>query len=210
MFDNEGHWIDDPLEVVNTKPDFSGMGLEPIKTKGIMTNKQAIDRWATYIIPAVFMAEDALKKAKPEWIERLRKLGEPGGEPPGVVAKEYCREVATIIVRSGSDYDTTSYNDHDHEVQQRYTEKIQVGDNVTDIMKLPCVRSAEKRNSKDSEVAYYLLEPSAMADSDRWQFAHPGDWLVKDENGKWHVMQERDELEKRLAQFVKEDRQKGL
>jgi hypothetical protein len=40
MIDNEGHWIDDPLEVVNTKPDFSGMGLEPIKTKGTMTDKQ--------------------------------------------------------------------------------------------------------------------------------------------------------------------------
>ena len=27
MFDNEGHWIDDPLTVVGVKPDFSGMGL---------------------------------------------------------------------------------------------------------------------------------------------------------------------------------------
>ena len=29
MFDNEGHWIDDPLDVMNTKPDFSGLGMEP-------------------------------------------------------------------------------------------------------------------------------------------------------------------------------------
>jgi hypothetical protein len=29
MFDNEGHWIDDPLDVVNAKPDFSGLGIEP-------------------------------------------------------------------------------------------------------------------------------------------------------------------------------------
>lgn len=29
MFDNEGHWIDDPLDVVNAKPDFSGLGMEP-------------------------------------------------------------------------------------------------------------------------------------------------------------------------------------
>ena len=31
-----------------------------------MTNKECIDRWADSIIPAVFMAEDALQKAKPE------------------------------------------------------------------------------------------------------------------------------------------------
>ena len=29
MFDNEGHWIDDPLDVVNAKPDFSELGMEP-------------------------------------------------------------------------------------------------------------------------------------------------------------------------------------
>ena len=29
MFDNEGHWIDDSLDVVNAKPDFSGIGIEP-------------------------------------------------------------------------------------------------------------------------------------------------------------------------------------
>ena len=32
-----------------------------------MTNKECIDRWAESIIPAVFKAEDALQKAKPEW-----------------------------------------------------------------------------------------------------------------------------------------------
>ena len=70
-----------------------------------MTNKEAIDRWAEYIIPAVFKAEDALQKAKPEWKERLRRLGEPGGEPPGTVAEEYCREIATIIVTQAADYE---------------------------------------------------------------------------------------------------------
>lgn len=39
-----------------------------------MTNKEAIDHWAEQIIPAVFKAEDALQKEKPEWKERLRKL----------------------------------------------------------------------------------------------------------------------------------------
>ena len=69
-----------------------------------MTNKETIDRWAELIIPAVFRAEDALQKAKPEWKERLKRLGEPGGEEPHKVAEEYCRAIATIIVTHGSDY----------------------------------------------------------------------------------------------------------
>ena len=69
-----------------------------------MTNKEAIDRWAEQIIPAVFKAEDALQKAKPEWKERLNHLGEPGGEDPHKVAAEYCRAIARIIVTQGSDY----------------------------------------------------------------------------------------------------------
>ena len=69
-----------------------------------MANKEAIDRWAEFIIPAVFKAEDALQKAKPEWKERLSKLGTDGGEDPTKVAAEYCREIATIIVTQASDY----------------------------------------------------------------------------------------------------------
>lgn len=69
-----------------------------------MTNKECIDRWAEQIIPAVFKAEDALQKAKPDWKERLDRLGQPGGEDPYKVTKEYCREIATIIVTQGSDY----------------------------------------------------------------------------------------------------------
>ena len=69
-----------------------------------MTNKETIDRWAEQIIPAVFKAEDALQKAKPEWKERLKHLGEPGGEDTQKVAKEYCTEIATIIVTQAADY----------------------------------------------------------------------------------------------------------
>ncbi len=63
-----------------------------------MTNKETIDRWAEQIIPAVFKAEDALQKVKPEWKERLKRLGEHGCEDMHKVAEEYCREIATIIV----------------------------------------------------------------------------------------------------------------
>ena len=73
------------------------------RMKSGMTNAQTIDRWARYIIPAVFRAEDALQKAKPEWKERLEKLGEPGGEDASKVAEEYCREIATIIVKQSKD-----------------------------------------------------------------------------------------------------------
>jgi hypothetical protein len=69
-----------------------------------MTNKETIDRWAEQIIPAVFNAEDALQKAKPEWKERLKHLGDLGGEDPHKAAEEYCREIATIIVTQAIDY----------------------------------------------------------------------------------------------------------
>lgn len=81
-----------------------------------MTNKEAIDRWATYIIPAVFKAEDALQKAKPIWKDLLKQMGKSTcTEDPHKLAEEYCREIATIIVRNGSDYETTDYSDHDPE-----------------------------------------------------------------------------------------------
>jgi len=69
-----------------------------------MTNKECIDRWADSIIPAVFKAEEALQKAKPEWKERLKHLGEPGGEDPHKVAREYCGDIARIIVTQAADY----------------------------------------------------------------------------------------------------------
>ena len=80
-----------------------------------MTNKEAIDRWAEYIIPAVFKAEDALQKAKPEWKERLKHLGEAGGEDPHKVSEEYCTEIATIIVTQAADYEPDGTIPYDHE-----------------------------------------------------------------------------------------------
>jgi hypothetical protein len=66
-----------------------------------MTNKEAIDRWAEHIIPAVFKAEDALQKAVPEWKERLKNVTNETGPK---VAREYCQAIARIIVTQGSDY----------------------------------------------------------------------------------------------------------
>ena len=70
-----------------------------------MTNKECIDRWADSIIPAVFKAEDALQKANPEWKERLSALNAGTSQENGEkVVKEYCREIARIIVTQGCDY----------------------------------------------------------------------------------------------------------
>ena len=70
-----------------------------------MTNREAIDRWAEYIIPAVFKAEDALQKAVPEWKERLIALNAGTSKEDGAkMAKEYCQAIAHIIVTQGSDY----------------------------------------------------------------------------------------------------------
>lgn len=85
-----------------------------------MTNKECIDRWAEYIIPAVFRAEDALLKAKPEWKERLRKLGTDEGEPTEMVSVEYCREIATIIVKMGTDYEPDGSIDGENDYLENY------------------------------------------------------------------------------------------
>ena len=71
-----------------------------------MTNKEALDRWAEQIIPAVFKAEDALQKEKSEWRVRLAALSHgPSTEDPHKMAEEYCREIATIIVTQAADYE---------------------------------------------------------------------------------------------------------
>ena len=57
--------------------------------------KKAIERWAGFIIPAVFKAESALQKEHPEWVERLRGVNEGNWAE---VAEEYCRAIAEEIV----------------------------------------------------------------------------------------------------------------
>lgn len=60
-----------------------------------MTKTEIIDRWAEYIIPAVFKAESALQNTHPEWHEKLKSVTNENVEK---VAKEYCTAIATIIV----------------------------------------------------------------------------------------------------------------
>jgi len=63
-----------------------------------MTEKErqeTIERWATYIIPAVFRAEDALKVKHPEWITKLQNVT---NENMHETANGYCRAIAEEIV----------------------------------------------------------------------------------------------------------------
>ena len=67
-----------------------------------MTNEEAIERWARYIIPAVFKAETKLQREHPEWKVRLRNIKE---EEASRVAEEYCTAIATEIVTNAADAD---------------------------------------------------------------------------------------------------------
>ena len=67
---------------------------------------------------------------------------------------------------------------------KRYNYAIQVADNVTDIMNLPCVMRCDKLmfcSDKKNAVQYrYLLDDG--------QEAVTYDWIVQDLSGKWHVL----------------------
>ena len=60
-----------------------------------MTKKELIEHWADDIIPVVFRAEEALRKAEPEWDDRLRNFTP---EEAPIVAKEYCHRIAEVII----------------------------------------------------------------------------------------------------------------
>ena len=64
--------------------------------------KKDIERWAGFIIPAVFKAETKLQKEHPEWKVRLATMTKENGCQ---VAEEYCRAIATEIVTHAVDAD---------------------------------------------------------------------------------------------------------
>ena len=62
----------------------------------------------------------------------------------------------------------------------RFKQAIQIGRNVTDIMKLPCVRGVEKLNDKAGfEWLQYTLKHGDIAEE--------SDWLCEDYDGNWSV-----------------------
>jgi hypothetical protein len=58
---------------------------------------------------------------------------------------------------------------------------IQIGDNVTDIMRLPCIKKCVKRNDRHGmEWLEYWTTDGDIVES--------GDWLCETDEGKWLCM----------------------
>ena len=64
----------------------------------IMTQKEKdlVERWAKFIIPAVFHAETDLQLLHPEWIEKLKSVTDDNVQ---AVAQEYCEAIAKLIIK---------------------------------------------------------------------------------------------------------------
>lgn len=70
-----------------------------------MTNEEAIEKWATMIIPVVFHAEQELMRTQPTWKKRLKYVLENDAPKVG---QEYCRAIEEIIVKTAEDYESDS------------------------------------------------------------------------------------------------------
>lgn len=62
--------------------------------------RETVERWAKYIVPAVFRAEDALKVKRPEWIAKLQNVT---AENMQETAEGYSRAIAEEIVFNSTD-----------------------------------------------------------------------------------------------------------
>lgn len=77
----------------------------------------------------------------------------------------------------------------------KFKQAVQIGDNVTDIMKLRCISYVSKNPQppKGFEITYYYyLYPGLMwdykKDLSHRHVAVKGDWLCEDEDGWWHII----------------------
>lgn len=65
----------------------------------------------------------------------------------------------------------------------KFVQAIQVGGNVTGIMRLPCVTACLKLNNKNGlEWLEYVIN------GDDNQRVEQGDWICQDQDGRWHGM----------------------
>ena len=64
-----------------------------------------------------------------------------------------------------------------------YKQCIQIGNDVTNIMKLPCIFSCHKMNEYDLEYLMYDWDKNGQ-----YIALHKGDWVCEDYNGKWHKL----------------------
>lgn len=63
-----------------------------------MNKQETIQRWAAYIVPAVFRAEQQLLESEPQWRDKLKNV-----DNATQTAQEYCEAIATIIVNNGGE-----------------------------------------------------------------------------------------------------------
>lgn len=63
---------------------------------------------------------------------------------------------------------------------------IQIGNNVTDMMKLPCIFSCHKE--QDGRLCYLLYD---WDEHGNYKEAHKGDWLCEEEGGGWSVLDDK-------------------
>lgn len=65
----------------------------------------------------------------------------------------------------------------------KFIRSIQISDNVTDIMRLPCISGCKKLDDKNG---FEWLEYQTRGCNS--EIAEKGDWLCQDPNGDWHVL----------------------
>ena len=70
------------------------------------------------------------------------------------------------------------------------TKAVQIADNITDILNLPCVYGAVKLNRDLPDVHFLLYDYSGQGGSHT--IARKGDWLCKCANGKWKHLSDKE------------------
>lgn len=73
------------------------------------------------------------------------------------------------------------------DMMSNFKQAIQVGNNVTDIMKLPCVFSCHKES--DGRLCYLLYSWDQYGN---YVEARKGDWICEEEGGGWTVLTDKD------------------
>ena len=68
-----------------------------------------------------------------------------------------------------------------------WKQAIQIGSNVTDMMKLPCVYSCHKE--ADGGLCFLLYDWNEYG---RYVEARQGDWLCEDYDGRWHLLNDKE------------------
>ena len=67
----------------------------------------------------------------------------------------------------------------------KYKQAIRIDNNITEMMKIPCVRGCFKNDDKN-DFEWLLYQVRAGADG-HMEDAKEGDWLIEDEQGVWRV-----------------------